>query len=242
MSDYEDARARVNGFLQLWDNGDEMLRIAHHKGAQRLFYADLEILAQVPANINAGRIDELFARLDRMEERMRPSAEQAEPEQSPRPESDYGEMRGGGDMPGPEDVACLKCGSYAIDHDNGPERAHQFCPDRPDWQRMHENCLHDLAKAEAERDKAKRLLSSNTDAGITLAEQRDKATARAKAADARLHRFEEAGMDNVRRMERAEATVARVVTLRDRLVRIYVSGSAFHDVAKSITKALDGTS
>jgi hypothetical protein len=141
MSDYEGARARVKAYadaIRVAVDGDQIDAV----GIVPLWQSDLDLLVQTPgtsnANINAGRIDELFARLDRLEEQMRPTAQQA--------------------------------------------------------------------------------------------------------AEAKLRLFEEAGMDNVRRMERAEAKVARVVTLRDRLVRMYVSGSAFHDVANSITKALDGPS
>lgn len=224
-------------------------------------------------------------------------------EQSTRQESDYGGMPRGGsgdDLPGPEDVACLKCGSYAIDHESGPHRAFQFCPtapaveqsQRPEWlpddaelligdyikpiTRWYnesaygrqlvdgyatalEDLTHDygrqskrLKKARAERSNLQERLTRvdgyyavASKACAATQDERDKAIKernafrgdlsqkvqecgrvraelrrqqrRAEAAEAnvaametKLHLDEEAGMDNVRRMERAEAKVARV--------------------------------
>jgi hypothetical protein len=92
MTAYEDARARL---LKLRaeitadaPRGEPIPTIEISAVGQ--FLHDVDTVLQTPgtsnANINAGRIDELFARLDRLEERMSPSVQQPEPEQSPRPE------------------------------------------------------------------------------------------------------------------------------------------------------------
>lgn len=153
MTVYEDARARVKMFFEILSLAQPDSAGMREFGVPQEVVDALGILTQVPESPVVNLVSDSYRgtnatgiRLGELEQAVRAMQDQAnllterirdlealraETRVITRRESDYGGMQGGGDLPGPEDVACRKCGSYAVDHENGPDRAYQFCPDRP---------------------------------------------------------------------------------------------------------------
>lgn len=157
---------------------------------------------------------------------------------------------------GPPSNTCPECGCYG--RDGKPPQAHVVgCPalqqraDEATRQGVDSNRL--LVLAYAERDKAiqerdeqrsakERAQGTEESLRRLVMDARGRIEAKVAAMETKLHLDEEDGMDNVRRMERAEATVRRV-----RKFATQYQHGAFTERgdqtpywAREILKALDG--